>query len=94
MILFEKFYFLSTGAAIGIIGTSLNNYLRMRELRGIVSDSAEGGHELRYLLIMFYSHHVNAKGKPTSPVGYAVNFYQLMANIKEKLSPAFTWCKP
>ena len=38
------------GAAIGIIGTSLNNYLRMRELRGIVKDSAAGGVQMKELV--------------------------------------------
>lgn len=38
------------GAIIGILGTSINNYLRMREIRGIVHDSAEGGVELRTLV--------------------------------------------
>ncbi len=38
------------GAIIGILGTSINNYLRMRELRGIVSGSAEGSIELRGLV--------------------------------------------
>lgn len=38
------------GAAIGILGTSINNYLRMRELRGLVKDSAEGGLEMKALV--------------------------------------------
>ena len=38
------------GATIGIIGTSLNNYLRMRELRGIVSESISGNHEMKTLV--------------------------------------------
>jgi len=38
------------GATIGIIGTSLNNYLRMRELRGIVSESISGNHEMKALV--------------------------------------------
>ena len=38
------------GAVIGIAGTSINNYLRMRELRGIVTNSAEGGIETRGLV--------------------------------------------
>ena len=37
------------GATVGIMGTSLNNYLRMKELRSIVKESAEGGIELKYL---------------------------------------------
>ena len=48
LIIYGFVFFVSlVGAAIGIIGTSINNYLRMRELRGIVSGSAEGGQELR-----------------------------------------------
>lgn len=39
-----------TGAVIGVVGTSINNYLRMRELRGIVTDSAGSGTELRGLV--------------------------------------------
>lgn len=35
------------GAIIGILGTSINNYLRMREIRGIVTESAAGGVELK-----------------------------------------------
>jgi len=35
------------GAAIGIIGTSINNYLRMRELKGLVKESTVGGIELK-----------------------------------------------
>ena len=38
------------GAFIGILGTSVNNYLRMRELRGIVTESAAGGIELKGLV--------------------------------------------
>ena len=38
------------GATIGIIGTSLNNYLRMRELRGIVSESVSGNQEMNSLV--------------------------------------------
>ena len=38
------------GAVIGILGTSINNYLRMRELRGIVTESTEGGIETRGLV--------------------------------------------
>ena len=38
------------GAMVGIIGTTINNYLRMRELRGIVKQSAEGGVETRALV--------------------------------------------
>jgi gas vesicle protein len=38
------------GALIGIIGASLNNYLRNRELRRIVHESAAGGHELRSMI--------------------------------------------
>lgn len=40
----------AVGAVIGIVGTSINNYLRMRELRGIVNDSAEEGIEMRGLV--------------------------------------------
>lgn len=35
------------GAAIGIIGTSVNNYLRMRELKGLVKQSTAEGFELK-----------------------------------------------
>jgi len=34
------------GAAIGIIGTTVNNYRRTRELKALVRDSASGGAEL------------------------------------------------
>lgn len=35
------------GAAIGIIGTSINNYLRMRELKGLVKESTAEGFQVR-----------------------------------------------
>ncbi|XP_050411892.1 mitochondrial potassium channel [Patella vulgata] len=35
------------GAVIGIAGTTTNNYLRMKELRGIVSESVEKGDEFK-----------------------------------------------
>lgn len=35
------------GAAIGIIGTSINNHLRMHELKRLVKESATGGSELK-----------------------------------------------
>lgn len=35
------------GAAIGIIGTSINNHLRMHELKTLVKESATGGFELK-----------------------------------------------
>jgi hypothetical protein len=35
------------GATIGIVGSSVNNYRRNRELRSLVRDSASGGTELR-----------------------------------------------
>lgn len=35
------------GALIGIMGTTINNYLRMRQLRELVQDSADDGVELR-----------------------------------------------
>lgn len=38
------------GATIGILGASLNNYLRNRELRRIVHESAAGGQELRAIV--------------------------------------------
>ena len=38
------------GAAIGILGTSINNYLRMQELRSLVKDSAQGGVEMKGLV--------------------------------------------
>jgi len=34
------------GATIGIVGTTINNYRRMRELKALVHDSATGGAEL------------------------------------------------
>jgi len=36
----------AVGAAIGIIGTTINNYRRTRELKSLVRDSASGGAEL------------------------------------------------
>jgi len=38
------------GAFLGIVGTSINNYLKMREIKGIVKDSAASGVELKGLL--------------------------------------------
>ena len=38
------------GAAIGIIGTSINNHVRMRELRSLVGASVAGGAELKDLV--------------------------------------------
>ena len=38
------------GAMIGIFGTSINNYLRMRELRGLVKESTAGGEELQIVV--------------------------------------------
>lgn len=38
------------GACIGILGASLNNYLRNRELRRIMHESAAGGKELRSIM--------------------------------------------
>ncbi|CAD5115800.1 DgyrCDS4742 [Dimorphilus gyrociliatus] len=35
------------GALIGILGTTINNYLRMRQLRELISDSTQDGAELR-----------------------------------------------
>ncbi len=35
------------GAMLGILGTSINNYLRMRELRGLVKESTAGGVEIK-----------------------------------------------
>lgn len=38
------------GVVLGIIGTSINNYLRMRELRGIVREQSVDSSELKNLL--------------------------------------------
>ena len=38
------------GALIGIFGTTINNYLRMRELRGLVTESAGSGTKLKALI--------------------------------------------
>jgi len=38
------------GATIGIIGTSVNNYRRTRELKSLVRDSASGGVELNHAM--------------------------------------------
>ncbi|CAH1782609.1 unnamed protein product, partial [Owenia fusiformis] len=38
------------GAAIGITGTSINNYLRMRELRGMIKESTAGGVDLKNIV--------------------------------------------
>ena len=38
------------GAFIGIVGTSINNYLRMRQMRNIVQDTADDGVTLREIV--------------------------------------------
>ena len=39
------------GAAIGIVGTTINNHVRMKELRGIVETSADTGQEMKKLTV-------------------------------------------
>ncbi len=57
------------GAIIGILGTSINNYLRMREIRGIVSESAEGGVELRGLVTQLSSTMSNQHNQMSAFIG-------------------------
>ena len=52
------------GAMIGILGTSINNYLRMRELRGLVQDSSNEGIRLDVAKVSesVQSHHMQLLG--------------------------------
>ena len=66
------------GAIIGILGTSINNYLRMRELRNIVTDSAEGGNQLRGLVTQLSS---TMQGQHNTMSEFITDLKDLMGNL-------------